>query len=110
MEMSEFQRCVSFDEVLIIYDKRVLNMLQKTQWAHVFISSRKGAREQLGFAFFWNNALEWESRFTLEMNGAKNTDCIEQCFKQKLAKIKFSPKNTMVASVIIYKITNFAEN
>ncbi len=36
---------------------------------------------------FLNDALEWKSRFTLELNVAKNTDYIEKCFKQKLYKI-----------------------
>ncbi len=27
---------------------------------------------------FWNNALEWESSFTLGLNTAKNTDYIEK--------------------------------
>ncbi len=29
-----------------------LNFLQKTQWAHVFISSRSGARGHQGYAIF----------------------------------------------------------
>ncbi len=33
--------------------------------------------------------LEWESRFTLGLNGAKNTHYINKSFKQKLFRIKF---------------------
>ncbi len=40
-----------------------------------------------------HNVLKWESRFTLGLNAARNTDYIKQCFKQKLFKIKF-PKKT----------------
>ncbi len=36
---------------------------------------------------------EWESRFTLMRNTAKNIDYIEKCFKQKLCRIKFPAKN-----------------
>ncbi len=39
-------------------------------------------------------ALEWESIFTLELNAAKSTNYIEQCFKQKLRRIKFPTKNS----------------
>ncbi len=34
------------------------------------------------------NALEWESKFTLELNTANNTNYIKKCFKQKLFRIK----------------------
>ncbi len=43
--------------------------------------------------YFFNNALEWESRFTLGLNAAKNTDYIKNCLKQKLSRIKFPKKN-----------------
>ncbi len=33
-----------------------------------------------------------ESRFTLEMNAAKNIDCIKKWFKQRLFRIKFPTK------------------
>ncbi len=32
------------------------------------------------------NTLEWESKFTLELNDAKNIDCIQKLFEQKLCK------------------------
>ncbi len=41
-----------------------------------------------------HNALEWESKFTLGLNTAKNTDYIEKCFKQNLHNIKFPVKNS----------------
>ncbi len=34
--------------------------------------------------------------FTLRLNAAKSIDYIEKCFKQKLSKIKFSTKNSVV--------------
>ncbi len=37
------------------------------------------------------NVLEWESRFTLELNAAKNTVYVKISFKQKWFKIKFDP-------------------
>ncbi len=37
--------------------------------------------------------VEWENRFTLGLNTAKNTDYIERWFKRKLRKIKFPTKN-----------------
>ncbi len=36
--------------------------------------------------------MKWESRFTLGLNPAKNSDYIKKYFKQKLCKIKFSKK------------------
>ncbi len=55
---------------------------------HVFISPRSGAR---GFKHlpFLNDAIEWESRFTLGRNVSKSTDYIENYFNQKSSKIKF---------------------
>ncbi len=41
--------------------------------------------------------LEWESRFTLGLNVAKNIDYIEKRFKRKLRKIKFPTKNLVEA-------------
>ncbi len=46
---------------------------------------------------FLNNALEWESRFTLGRNAAKSTACIQKCLKQKLYKPKFPRKNSVDA-------------
>ncbi len=42
--------------------------------------------------------LNGKSRFTLELNTAKNTDCIKKCFKQKLYKIKFPTKTRVYVS------------
>ncbi len=39
------------------------------------------------------NVLEQESRFTLGLNAAKNTDYIKKCLKLKLFRIKFPTKN-----------------
>ncbi len=39
------------------------------------------------------NVLEWETRFTLGLNTAKNNDYIKKCLKQKLFGMKF-PKKT----------------
>ncbi len=36
---------------------------------------------------YYNVPKEWESTFTLGLNAAKSTECIEKCFKQKLYKI-----------------------
>ncbi len=37
----------------------------------------------------------WESRFTLRLNSAKNTDHIKKRFKQKLCQIKFPMNNSV---------------
>ncbi len=39
------------------------------------------------------NRQEWESKFTLTLNTAKNIDYIEKCFEQKLSILKFPVKN-----------------
>ncbi len=39
------------------------------------------------------NEMKWESRFTLGLNAAKNTDYIKKHFKEKLLKMKFPTKN-----------------
>ncbi len=54
------------------------------------------ASEDLSFLKYYNGQ-EWESRFTLALNTAKNIDYIEKCFKQKLNKIKFPAKNSLDA-------------
>ncbi len=51
------------------------------------------------FAISENSALEWESRFTLEINIAKSTDYIKKCFSQKLSKIIF-PTKTLLDSYL----------
>ncbi len=50
---------------------------------------------------FSNNALEWESRITLGFDADKSIDYIEKCFKQKLSKIKFPTKNSVVTHISI---------
>ncbi len=49
------------------------------------------------------NTLEWESRFTLGLNAAKNVDYIEKWFKQKLRKIKFPTKNSVIQRFVFLK-------
>ncbi len=59
-----------------------LNFLKKPQWMHIFISPRSGARGlQTLPCLKYYNVLQWESKFTLWLNGAKNTDYIKNCFK-----------------------------
>ncbi len=60
---------------------------------------RKGSikKKQFGtinICHFWNNAPDWESRFTLVLDAAKSFDNIEKYFKQKFSKIKFPTKNS----------------
>ncbi len=72
--------------------------VQKNQWKHISMYSRSGSWGFKNFAFLkYYNALEWESRLTFRLNNAKNTDCIEKYFKQKLHRIKFSTKNSVNA-------------
>ncbi len=39
--------------------------------------------------------MEWESRFALGQDSAKNIDYIEKSFKQKSFRIKFPTKNSL---------------
>ncbi len=46
------------------------------------ISTRSGARGDPKIDLFkYYNVLQWESRFTLGLNTAKNTDYMKKCFK-----------------------------
>ncbi len=50
---------------------------------------------------FWNNALEWESMFTLGLNAAKSNDYVDKCFNQKLSEIIFPTKTSLIAYVYL---------
>ncbi len=70
-----------------------LNFPQKTQWNHVSISGRSGAKGLQGLPFWkYYNALEWESRFTLGLNVASNTDLIKNFFKLSCSELNFLQK------------------
>ncbi len=69
-----------------------LNFLQKTQRAHVFISSSSRAK---GHQIFVN----FEILLTLGLNAAKSTDYIEKYFNQKLSKVIFPTKTSLSAYV-----------
>ncbi len=59
-----------------------LNFLQKTQWAHVSISPRSGARGlQRLSCFKYNNVLKRKSGFALGFNAAENTSHIKNASK-----------------------------
>ncbi len=65
-----------------------LNSVQKMQQAHMSISLQSGARGLQRLPYLkYCNVWEWEGRFTLQQNAAKNTDYI-----QKLFRIKFHTK------------------
>ncbi len=57
---------------------------------------------------FWNNALEWESTFTLGLNAAKSTNYIEKWFKLRLFKIKFSTKNSVETYLYLFQSWSWA--
>ncbi len=70
-----------------------LNFLHKTQWNHMSLSSRSGARglERLPWLKYYN-VMKWESRFTLRLNTAQifiiskkasNKNCPELNFLHK---------------------------
>ncbi len=81
-----------------------LNFLQKTQWTYTFISPRSEARRLQRLPFLKNyNVLEWEKRFTLGPNSAKNTYNIKKCLQQKLFRIKFSTNNSTDAYLYLPK-------
>ncbi len=49
----------------------------------------------LPFLLKYCNALEWESKFILALNAAKNIDYIEKCFKQKLFMIRCKDNDSL---------------
>ncbi len=49
----------------------------------------------LQFLLKYCNALEWERRFTLALNAAKNNDYIEKWCEQKVFIIKFPTKSSV---------------
>ncbi len=49
-----------------------IKFLAKTQWAHMSISFRSGAKGLLRLTFLkYYSVLQWQSRFTLGLNAAK---------------------------------------
>ncbi len=61
------------------------------------ISLRGGARRlQRLPSLKYYYLLKWGSKFTLEINAAKNTHCIKKCFKLKLLNIKFCSKTEYI--------------
>ncbi len=66
--------------------------------AQISIFPRTGVRglQRLPFLKIFN-VLEWERRFSLEPNAAKNTCHIKKCLQQKLFGIKFHTKNSVDA-------------
>ncbi len=77
------------------------NFLQKTQWAHVSISPKCGARglERL-LCLKYYNVLKRENRLTLKLNVVKNSDHMKENLKWKLLRIQF-PKRTQWAPMSI---------
>ncbi len=63
------------------------------------ISPRSRGRGALKIAIF--EILEWESKFTLGLNAAKNTNFIKKGFKWKLFRIQFPTKNSVGAYVYL---------
>ncbi len=79
-----------------------LNFVQKSKWVHMSISPKRGVKDlQRLISFKCYKVLKWESRFTLGLNAAKNTDYIKKSFKEKLFWIKFSIKNLVSAYVYL---------
>ncbi len=70
---------------------RRIKFPEKCHGAHISTSAKSGVGVPKIW-HFWNNTLEWESRFTLGLNTVKNTDYIKNCLKQKLCRIKFPKK------------------
>ncbi len=77
-----------------------LNFLQKSEWVHTRLYTPRSGAGGTKISHFWNNALEWESKFTLGLNVGKSTDYIEKYFNQKLSKIKFPAKTLLGAYVL----------
>ncbi len=95
--LQQLIRCFLFANVNESYKScSELNSLQKFQMAlaRISIFPRTGVRALQSLPFLKNfNVLEWERRFSLEPNAAKNTCYIKKCLKQKLFRIKFYTKN-----------------
>ncbi len=49
----------------------------------------------------YDNRSEWESRFTLGLNVAKNVGYIEKWLKRNLCKIKFPTKNSVEVNLYL---------
>ncbi len=82
-----------------------LNFLQKTQWAHMYIFPRNGAKELQGFICFKCYIVpKGKSRLTLGLNTAENTDYVQNFFKEKLFWIKFFTKSSMGACVFLSRV------
>ncbi len=73
-----------------------LNFLQKTQWKLIFVSPRSEAG-----APNICRVLELKSKLFLGLKASKIIDCIDNCFKQKLYKIKFPTKNSTGACLYL---------
>ncbi len=71
-----------------------LNWVQKCQGAYVYLS-QEGSKvfQELPFLKYYNVS-KWESRFTLELNAAKNKHYIQKCFKLKLWSLKLATKKS----------------
>ncbi len=66
--------------------------------AHISIFPRTAAIGLQRLSFLKNfNVLEWEKRFCLGPNAAKNTCYIKKCLIQKLFGIKFYTRNLVDA-------------
>ncbi len=77
-----------------------LNFLQKSQWAHMFISHWSGVKELERLILLkYYNVQKQQIRFTLRQNTAKNTDYMEKVFKLKLFRIKFPTKKSVGAYI-----------
>ncbi len=77
-----------------------LNLLQKSQMAHMPISPGSGASGLQRFICYkYYIAVKQESRFTLELKTVEITDYIRKCFKLKLLSIKILTKKSVDAHV-----------
>ncbi len=88
-----------------LYQKILRTKIVQTYWTYSSISSRIGARglQRLSLVKYYN-VLEWESRFTLGLNAAKNTDYFKKFFK-KLFRIKYHTENSVKNSLDAYLIS-----
>ncbi len=59
-----------------------MNSEQKSKWVHMSISLQSGAMGLQRLIYFnYFNVLKWKSRFSLELNAAKNMDYMRKRFK-----------------------------
>ncbi len=96
-----------------------VNFVQKSQWTHMSISHQMelGA-PKIPHPLKYCNAQKWESRFTLGLDVAENTQYIQKCFKWRKSRLwgllmfsnVFQELSASPSAVKSFKVTNLCKN